>query len=245
MKNIHYSFTLLILYFVILYITASSVSADGTIYHLRAGQAVDLKWDSLNVLDCRASNDYYTNLWGSNTNGVPYSSWAVAPSLFGVKKFLVGALTNPGVYLFRFNCQDDDTPARYYEDEYIRVYPLVPTAPNSLCNAAGTARTLQWTPANGATHYYVRVVIPVGQSCSAGWSTIDATHCGFTTGSGVTFATYNTVSGTNYNWEVSSITGSLVSGNIVKGVYVSEAYANGGNFSCIASVAPSVQLNFQ
>jgi hypothetical protein len=240
----HKSFITNILTLAVFLCTAAVASADATIYHMTAGDRVSLKWDSQNVVDCRASNNYHSSAWGSANYSAPWSSWAGAPANFGSYNYATGTLSTPGSYVFRFNCQNDDDTTRYAEDEYITIYPVPVSAPTLTSSCSGTTCTLNWTSVPNATSYVIRVTKPAGQSCPSGWSTYSSTVCERTvTGSNTT---YVGVSGTTYPWAVASRTGTLRSSITNSGVYVGDNFVSAQASENLDPTTPaSVNLQFR
>jgi hypothetical protein len=212
----------LIMIFGILMLTGLSVSADTTIYHMTAGDAVDLKWDSQNVSDCRAANSYYTNTWGTSNYTLSWAVWGAAPANFGQIKYTAGTLTKPGSHRFRFNCNNFDGSTRVYQDEYLYIYPLPVSAPTLTSSCTGINCTMSWSAVSDATSYVVRVTKPGGQSCPSGWTTNSSTQCERIVASAS--ATFTGVSGTTYPWMVASRTGTFISSITSNGSLVGDYF---------------------
>lgn len=217
--------------------------ADG-LYHMTAGEAVDLKWDRLNVWDCRGANNYYNSQWGSNNYGGSYKYWAGAGGAVGMIAYAEGTFTKPGSYSFGYNCQNDEDTVRYWDIAQLRVYPayVLNTSMKSSCSA--TVANMTWDSVPYATSYLLRVTKPSGESCPTGWDTFSSTVCTREVSSNS--AAYKFKSGTNYPWEVASKSGSLVSAVTSSGGYSSQYYTPAlsvNYFKC--TTAPSVDVHFE
>lgn len=189
---------------------------------MTAGEAVDLNWDSQNTI----------NRVGDNTYPGKPRWYAGSPVAAGKISYPAGELITPGYWSFTFSFLDDDTPASFWDEVFLTIYPLPPVSTNApTCNAAGTTATLSWNPSANSTGGYVEVTKPAGTPCPASWSgAAGGTSC--TTSVSGSSASFQTSSGVSYsNWTVFSRAGSLQSLTSVAG----------SGFSCNAV---SVNLDF-
>jgi hypothetical protein len=161
-----------------------------------AGASSTLTWTSTNATSCSIDNGI-GSVATSNTTGI-----SVSPAV---------------TTTYTLTCSGSTTTAT--SPVTITVAAAIPTTPtglNAVCNAAGTAVTLSWTPTPNTTIYYPRMYIPTAAQCTSyGWQvyTADGKTCypNPDNWSQTTVTNFPVTPNQNYSWWVQASNSSGVS----------------------------------